>query len=100
MKYRWMPHRRALKLLVDIELVSDSPTAQQNPNVDETPPPQDAMVSLNFVIGSEIVLTCDFQEDRVNTPPPPGPAESNPLSVTQSSVSRKATAPSFASSFY
>jgi hypothetical protein len=57
-------------VLVDSEQVSDPPMAQQNPNVDEASPPRDAKVSLNFVIDSEIVLMCDFQEDQENTPPP------------------------------
>jgi hypothetical protein len=46
--------------LVDREQVSDSPMSQQNPNANETPPPQDAKVSLTFLISSEIVPMCDF----------------------------------------
>ena len=83
-------------MLADSELASDSPMVQQNPNADEIPSPQDAKVSLTFLISSEIVLTCDFQGDRENTPPP-RPAEFNP-SVTQSSVSRNTATLSLSSS--
>ena len=83
---------------VDSEQVSDPPTAQKNPNVDEASPPRDTKVSLNFVIDSEIFLMCDYQEDQENTPPPPKPAKSK-TAVTQPLVPRKPTAPSSASSF-
>jgi hypothetical protein len=82
---------------VDSKQVSDPPMTQQNPNVDEASPPRDAKASLGFVIDSEIVLTCDYQEDQENTPPPK-PAKFK-IAVTQPSIPRKLTAPSSASSF-
>jgi hypothetical protein len=85
-------------VLVDIELVSDPPMAQKHPNADENSPPQDAIVSLNFLIGSEIVLTCDFQEGQENAPPLVRPAKSNPI-LAQSSVSSKIIGPSPTSCF-
>jgi hypothetical protein len=51
-------------VLADSELVSDPPMAQQDPNADETSPPQDAKVGLNFLIGSESALTCNFRRTR------------------------------------
>ena len=64
----------------------------------ETPPPQDAEVSLNFLIGSEVVLMCGLQTDREKAPSPRPPAKSNPT-VTQSSAFRKPAVPSSAPSF-
>jgi hypothetical protein len=81
------------------ERLATLPMPQQNPNMGETPPPQDEEVSSNFLIGSETVLMCDFQKDQENIPPPPPrPAKSNPT-VTQSSGFRKPTASSSAPSF-
>ena len=87
-------------VLVGSEQMGDSSVAQQNAKGDETPPPQDAKVSFNVITSSETVLTCDFQGDQENTPPPPKPvkSKSNPP-VTPSSVSGKTPAPSSASSF-
>ena len=85
-------------VLADIEPVGEPPMVQKHPNADENSPPQDAMVSLNFVIGSEIVLTCDFQEGQENVPPPIRPAKSDPI-LAQSSVSSKTVTPNPASCF-
>jgi hypothetical protein len=86
-------------VLVDSEQVGDSLMVQQNLNVEEIPSPQDVRVSLDFVVGSEIVLMCDFQEDQENTPPPPIPSKSKYNSTaTQSSVSRKTVVPCSTSS--
>ena len=85
-------------VLVNSDRPSDLSVSQQNAKGGETPPPQDAKVSLNFVISSSIISTCDLQEDQENTPPPPKPAKPNPT-VTPSSVSRKTPVPSSASSF-
>jgi hypothetical protein len=85
-------------VLADGGQITGTLMAQQNSNVDEASPPRDAKVSLNFVIDSEIVLMCDYQEDQENTPPSPKPAKSK-TTVTQPSVSRKPTAPSPASPF-
>jgi hypothetical protein len=85
-------------VLADSELVSDPPVAQQSSNANEIPPPQDAQMGLNFLIGSEIVLTCDFQEDQENTPLPPRSVKSNQI-VVQPSVSRKTAVPASAPSF-
>ena len=52
------------------EQVGDPPMAQKNLNMGETPPPQDAEVSLNFLIGSEVVLMCGLQTDREKAPSP------------------------------
>ena len=52
--------------------------AQQNPNMDETPPPRDARVSLNSVFYSKTVLTYNFQDDEENTLPPPSTLKPNP----------------------
>jgi hypothetical protein len=58
----WMTkgHDEGLVALVNGEQVGDLPMPQRNSNMGETPPPQDAEVSLNFLIGSEAVLMCDF----------------------------------------
>lgn len=73
--------------------------AQQNAKGDETLPPQDARVSFNVIIRSEIILICDFQGQR-DTPPSPKPvkSKSNPIAIPLS-VSRKTPTPSFAPSF-
>jgi hypothetical protein len=65
-------------VLMNSEQVSDPPITMQNPNVDETSLPQGAKVSLDFVIGSETVLMCDFQEVKENTLPPPCLPNPNP----------------------
>jgi len=65
-------------VLVDSEQMGDSSMAQQNARGDENPPPQDAKASFNVVISSETVLTCDFQGDQENTPPPPGQSSPDP----------------------
>ena len=85
-------------VLADIEPVGEPPMVRKHPNADENSPPQDAMVSLNFLIGSEIVLTCDFQEGQENVPPPIRPAKSGPI-LAQPSVSSKTVTPSPASCF-
>ena len=87
-------------VLVDSEQVAGPSTAQQGVGGDETPPPQDARVSLGFVVGSLVVSRRDLQEDQENTPPPLVPPKSKPNpTVTPSSVSRTIPAPSSASSF-
>jgi hypothetical protein len=69
-----------------------------NPNINETPPPQDAREDLNLVFSSKIVPMFDFQEDQENTPQSPRSAKSD-TTVTQSSVSRKIAVPNLAPSF-
>ena len=69
--------------------------------MDETvTPPQDARVSLGFVVGSPTISMHGLQEDQENTLPSPEPAKSKPNPpVTPSSGSRKSPVPTSASSF-
>ena len=66
-------------VLADIRPVGDPPMVQKHPNVDENSPPQDAMVSLNFLTDSEIALTSDFQEGQENALPPVRPPNPRPV---------------------
>ena len=87
LKWRWWTASK-------LKRHGDLPMIRQNSNSNETLPPQDERVSLNFAVGSEVALMCDFQDQESTlSSPRPAKCKSNPT-ATRSTIYGKTATPS------